>query len=825
MLWRMTVVILLLSLFVACGGTTTPAPEPTDAPTLVPTAVEPTAPPPTDIPEPTDEPEEVEASIETMMRDSGLMVTVQDLGDVVIHSLTAPEQVFANSTHIIESENALVLIDTQFLLPNAMDFRAYAESLGKPIDRVLLTHHHPDHFLGGEAFADLDMYSLTQTSDLIAEVGQAEVDEKQADFGAAIASSFVVPQVIDPGKMEIDGVTYEFILVENAEAEFQLVTRLPDYDVVSVGDIVYSGVHLIMAGQPPTWIEALSTLKSESTDSTIVLAGHGLPGGAELYDDNIAWLVKAGELIGTSSTGEEWKNGLVEAFPDLGMTAAMDFVAPFLFPDESSMPSEPVVEAMIRDSGLMVTKQDLGGVTIHSLTAPEQVFANSTHIIESDNALVLIDTQFLLPNAMDFRAYAESLGKPIDRMFLTHHHPDHFLGGEAFADIDMYSLTQTSDLIAEVGQAEVDEKQADFGAAIASSFVVPEVIDPGKMEIDGVIYEFILVENAEAEFQLVTRLPDYDVVSVGDIVYSGVHLIMAGQPPTWIEALNELKAESTENTIVLAGHGLPGGAELYDANIAWLAKAGELIGTSSTGEEWKAGLIEAFPDLGMPAAMDFVVPFLFPPSEEGTNSGLGLLEVITVEMAESATMDTFLPANQVIEEEYASQQPGYIARETAVSDAGLIRLVVHWESKADSDASIAGFGEASGLEAFMANFNAETMAIKQYELKSSTGNQATFPETGAVEVITVRLQDGADPDGFVAANKALEESYITKQPGFIAREIGVSEEGEWTIVLHWESAEDSAASIAKFESAPGVEEFMSFLDTETMAITIFEIQK
>ena len=496
-------------------------------------------------------------------------------------------------------------------------------------------------------------------------------------------------------------------------------------------------------------------------------------------------------------------------------------------PAEEASAVDSMDDGMMRDSGLMVTVQDLGDVVVHSLTAPEQVFANSTHIIETPNMLVLIDTQFLLPNAMDFRAYAESLGKPIERVLLTHHHPDHFLGGEAFADLDLYSLAETSDLIAEVGQAEVDEKQADFGAAIASSFVVPNVVEPGIVEIDGVAFEFILVTNAEAEFQLVTRLPDYDVVSVGDIVYSNLHLIMAGAPPTWIEALETLKAESSESTIVLAGHGLPGGSDLYDQNIAWLAKAGELMGTVTTGEEWKAGLVEAFPNLGMAAAMDFVAPFLFPDEASGDAMGspaAGLIEVITVDLADGATAETFVPTDQVIKDEYASLQPGYLARETAVSDAGQVRLAVHWESKADSDASIEGFGGAPGLESFMSNLNTETMVIKQYELRSSTSGEVTFPGAGVAEVITVKLLDGSDADAFVAANQALEESYIVKQPGFIAREVGVTEDGEWVIVVHWETEEDSAASIAKFEEAPGVETFMSFLDFETMANTVYAIQ-
>lgn len=203
----------------------------------------------------------------------------------------------------------------------------------------------------------------------------------------------------------------------------------------------------------------------------------------------------------------------------------------------------------------------------------------------------------------------------------------------------------------------------------------------------------------------------------------------------------------------------------------------------------------------------------------------GLIEVITVDLAEGATAETFLPTDAVIKAEYASLQPGYLARETAISDAGLVRLAIHWGSKADSDASIAGFGTAPGLEAFMGNLNTDSMVVKQYELLSSTSDEVTFPNAGATEAITVRLQAGADADSFLAANKALEESYISQQPGFIAREIGMTEDGEWLIVIHWETAEDSAASIAKFGEAPGVEDFMAFLDAETMAITVFDIKQ
>ena len=482
-----------------------------------------------------------------------------------------------------------------------------------------------------------------------------------------------------------------------------------------------------------------------------------------------------------------------------------------------------MADLFVRDSGITVTVQDLDEVVVHSLTAPEQVFANSTHIIETPNSLVLIDTQFLLPFALDYRAYADSLDKPIERLLITHEHPDHFLGSEAFSDLPIYALEEVATTIAEIGQAEVDEKQADFGEMIASIFVVPEVLDVDELEIDGITFQFETVINAEAEIQLVTSIPEYGVISVGDIVYSGVHLILAGSPPSWIEALENLQANSDDYPIVLAGHGVPGTPELYEENIAWLMTASELLGTVETFEEFKSGLVEAFPDLGMDAAIDFVLPFLFPDDAIGGEVER-TLEVITVELAPNTDVQDFLVANQVIEDEYVSQQQGFLSRETAVSESGVVRIAVQWETMADSDASIANFGEATGLEDFMSTLNAETMVITQYELVSGA-DVSTFADAGVVEVIIMNLQEDADVEAFLAVNQVIADEYVSQQSGFIARQIGVTSDGQWTIVVHWASSADAEASIAGFGEATGIEEFSSFVNFETMVNIIYEIQQ
>lgn len=288
-------------------------------------------------PEPDAEPDTSESNGSTVQTlPSGATVTVQAAGELVVHTFMAPFEMFANATHIIETPNALVVVDTQFLLPNAVEFRAYADGLGKPIDRMYLTHDDPDHFLGSEAFEDVEIFALPAVSDSIAANGDAEVADQQASFGDAIASTYVTPTPVEPGVVEIDGVDFVLEEVLEAEAEVQLVIKVPSAGIVATGDIVYSGTHLILAGDPPTWTDALNDLKAASAEYPIVLPGHGVPTGPSVYDENIAWLATASELMDTASNGEEFKTGLLDSFPDLELEGAIDFALPVLFPDDAA---------------------------------------------------------------------------------------------------------------------------------------------------------------------------------------------------------------------------------------------------------------------------------------------------------------------------------------------------------------------------------------------------------------------------------------------------------------------------------------------------------
>lgn len=251
----------------------------------------------------------------------------------------------------------------------------------------------------------------------------------------------------------------------------------------------------------------------------------------------------------------------------------------------------------VLDSGATVARFEYGDVTVHTYSNPEAGFGNTTAIIESNNALVLIDAHFGEASASEFRAYAESLDKPIERLLLTHEHPDHIGGVESvFSDVTSAS------------SAGVIE------AAAAAGTTINEPVEAGEETIDGIRYVFDVYVDAEAEEQLVTHLPDHGVLAVGDLVYNEYHAVMSPPFDNWLSILNELAGRDGIE-LVIPGHGEPAGPEAIDDAVDYLATAQGIYGESDDGEAFSAAMIDAYPDRAGANLLEFGLGRLFPKAD------------------------------------------------------------------------------------------------------------------------------------------------------------------------------------------------------------------
>jgi glyoxylase-like metal-dependent hydrolase (beta-lactamase superfamily II) len=267
--------------------------------------------------------------------------------------------------------------------------------------------------------------------------------------------------------------------------------------------------------------------------------------------------------------------------------------------------------AQLSDPIVMVAKT-AGDVRIHTLVSSfaNDNIANATHIVESRNRLVLIDSQFLAPYARRFREYADGLGKPIDRMYLSHRHPDHWFGtGTAFADIAVYALPETMDFIRDHGE-ESKNDHWKLGDLAPGKIVVPqEVARPGDDTVDGVAYVLDKVLDTEIDFHLTVKLPDLGVYFAQDLVYSGTHLYLTKHIEHWIAILEGMLQEDYQ--LFMPGHGLPADKNEVARNIEYLTAAGQAIADGLTNDAFKSFMLQRYPERKCPGIFDIYLPRLF----------------------------------------------------------------------------------------------------------------------------------------------------------------------------------------------------------------------
>lgn len=85
----------------------------------------------------------------------------------------------------------------------------------------------------------------------------------------------------------------------------------------------------------------------------------------------------------------------------------------------------------------------------------------------------------------------------------------------------------------------------------------------------------------------------------------------------------------------------------------------------------------------------------------------------------------------------------------------------------------------------------------------------------AFEVVAGRLQAGGDMEALRKADKAVE-ALVSKLPGFISRETAAGNDGEWFVIVHWESLKDAENAAAVFMQSEEGKVSSSMLDPNSI---------
>lgn len=186
---------------------------------------------------------------------------------------------------------------------------------------------------------------------------------------------------------------------------------------------------------------------------------------------------------------------------------------------------------------------------------------NTAFIVAAQGVIVIDSGPSLRYGQQMRRAISAITAKPIALLINTHHHPDHFLGNQAFADVPIAALAETRNGIAADGNAFAENLYRMSGDWMKGTEVqLPgKTLSTGRLEVAGRSLRLVGLDgHTGADLVIVDE--SSGVVFAGDLVFNG-------RAPTtphadvahWLKALDQLEALTREPgfTLLLPGHGAP----------------------------------------------------------------------------------------------------------------------------------------------------------------------------------------------------------------------------------------------------------------------------
>jgi glyoxylase-like metal-dependent hydrolase (beta-lactamase superfamily II) len=265
-------------------------------------------------------------------------VRVAQFGDVKIHSYVSPTDGWLVNSQIVEGPKELVIFDGQLLLAYAEEVADYAASLRKPVNRIVISHGHPDHWSGlqilVERFPSARVYASAGTADTVTAKGDRVLAGMRRIFGERVASKVTTPtEIIAEGDQTIDGVTYKFREYTDAESDHQLVALLPDQKVVLAFDLLFSPRdHLfVVAPNFDHWIDVLEDLKAATRDYATILIGHDGLVDPAAFEATRTYLLNAKDAYATHADAKGYVDALKATFPERDRSEWLEFSSRLLY--------------------------------------------------------------------------------------------------------------------------------------------------------------------------------------------------------------------------------------------------------------------------------------------------------------------------------------------------------------------------------------------------------------------------------------------------------------------------------------------------------------
>ena len=254
-----------------------------------------------------------------------------------------PNRTFSPATStLVTGGTEAVLIDAQYTESEVSALGDMIAETGKRLTSIFITHGHYDHYYGlGQLVARFPHARPVATASVVADIHATldfQAKQWQGFFGEVPKAS-VLPEPLDGNVIEIDGHELRVIEIGQGDIAPSTVVYIPSIDTVIAGDVVYNGIHLMLALTGPegwqAWIESVDRI--EALGARTIIAGHKQPDASDndletILDGTRSYIRDYRDAVAASSSAREVVEIMKNQYPDYGNLTTLLFSARAAFP-------------------------------------------------------------------------------------------------------------------------------------------------------------------------------------------------------------------------------------------------------------------------------------------------------------------------------------------------------------------------------------------------------------------------------------------------------------------------------------------------------------
>lgn len=251
-------------------------------------------------------------------------VSVYDFDGVRIHAFNT-QDTLGDVCYIVEGADELVGIELPPMQATLLEWQLYIANLGKPMNNIWVDAHPS----GGDYLDGVSVWG-TQAVENAIEGGstQATASGLAQTFGDAWnPNNAAIDSFAQEGPVTVGGI------------DFEVINSADTYDlVIPAANCVYTHmlgqtVHSIVVSLEAVDATIAALQGYQQAGYALVLPGHTMPEDQQAVADKIAYLQKLEEIAGESSTADEFKTAMLEAFPGYSGENYLEMTAGYLFPE------------------------------------------------------------------------------------------------------------------------------------------------------------------------------------------------------------------------------------------------------------------------------------------------------------------------------------------------------------------------------------------------------------------------------------------------------------------------------------------------------------